>query len=278
MRPLDHARDRPEPVEGRLKVVACDVLRREVYWCAARSRETVEVVLLPQGLHDNSDLCRERLQPLVNEADPEQCDAVVLGYGLCNNALNGLRAGRVRVVIPRAHDCITLLLGSKERYAELFAARPGTYWFSSGWVECKDGQGDRAPPMAKSGLGPRRLAADFDELVARYGRENAEYLAAFMGAWERHYTHGCLVEFAFAEGLGLPEKIERLCRQKGWEFVRVQGDLSLIQDGLDGRWDPDRFLVLEPGQRVRAEYDEGIIAAEPPAVLPRPSAETRATP
>jgi len=38
-------------------------------------------------------------------------------------------------VVPRAHDCITLLLGSKERYAKLFGERPGTYWYSAGWLE-----------------------------------------------------------------------------------------------------------------------------------------------
>jgi hypothetical protein len=37
-------------------------------------------------------------------------------YGLCNLALTSLRARAVPVVVPRAHDCITLYLGSRQRY------------------------------------------------------------------------------------------------------------------------------------------------------------------
>jgi hypothetical protein len=40
------------------------------------------------------------------------------------------------MIIPKAHDCITLFLGSKERYRTYFDAHPGTYWYTPGWVEC----------------------------------------------------------------------------------------------------------------------------------------------
>lgn len=199
----------------------------------------------------------------------------MLGYGLCNNALAGLRAGRVRLVVPRAHDCITLLLGSKERYAHLFAKHPGTYWFSHGWIECHEKTGgERFEPMANSGLGPN-LRAAYEELVARYGEDNAQYLTEFMQGWKQHYTHGALIEFEFDQDATLAEKVQAICRERGWEFRSVAGDLGLLQDGLDGRWDAQRFLVLEPGQRVRACYDDAILEAEPGDASP--PAECRGT-
>ena len=51
-------------------------------------------------------------------------------------ASRGVHAQRCRIAITRAHDCITLLLGSKERYAEYVAQHPGTYWYSAGWNRC----------------------------------------------------------------------------------------------------------------------------------------------
>jgi hypothetical protein len=33
-------------------------------------------------------------------------------------------------VLPRAHDCVTVLLGSRERYTREHAAAPATYWYS----------------------------------------------------------------------------------------------------------------------------------------------------
>jgi hypothetical protein len=45
----------------------------------------------------------------------------------------------------------------------------------------------------------------------------------------------------------------------------VPGDLALLQAGLDGEWDANRFLVVQPGQNVRPCYDDTILAAGPGA-------------
>ncbi|MBE3070013.1 MAG: DUF1638 domain-containing protein [Planctomycetes bacterium] len=245
----------------RLKVVACEVVARELYWCAARARHMADITLLRQGLHDNSDICRTQLQAQIDLATPDRFDAVLLGYGLCNNSLVGVRASHVPIVVPRAHDCITLLLGSKQRYATLFAERPGTYWFSSGWLECRQKEGDPIAPRQNSGLGPA-YQADYDELVAKYGEENAKYLAEFMGTWESHYTHGCLIAFDFDAHLGLEAQVRDLCDEKGWQFAKVEGDLALLQAGLDGAWDDERFLTIAPRQTVRASFDDGILSID----------------
>jgi hypothetical protein len=246
-----------------LKVIACEVLARELYYCAARARHAADITVLPQGLHDNSETCRTRLQELIDAAGPDRYDAILLGYGLCNNSLAGVRAGRTAMIVPQAHDCITLLLGSKERYARLFGEAPGTYWYSSGWLECCENRGERFEPRQNSGLGPTYKVGNYQELVAKYGEENAKYLADFVSHWEDHYTRGCLIAFDFDRHLGLEEKVREICRGKGWEFVTVPGDLGLIQAGLDGDWDADRFLRVDPGQAVRPCYDNSILAAEP---------------
>ena len=79
---------------------------------------------------------RERLQAAIDATDPGKHDAVALAYGLCNNGLVGLVARQLPVVIPRAHDCITLFIGDRQRYEEYFHANPGTYYYTSGWLEC----------------------------------------------------------------------------------------------------------------------------------------------
>ena len=50
-------------------------------------------------------------------------------------------AGRPQhsLVVPRAHDCITLFLGSKERYLDYFQTHPGVYFKTSGWIERGEG-------------------------------------------------------------------------------------------------------------------------------------------
>lgn len=245
-----------------LKVLACEIAAREIYYCAARARHTVSIELLTQGLHDNSDVMRAELQQHVDAVDAERFDAVLLGYGLCNNGIVGLRARDLEIIIPRAHDCITFFLGSKERYAQEFDSRPGTYYYTSGWLEYPERRGTKPEMSQKSGLGDTwRQMREYAKLVEKYGEDNARYLMDVLGQWEQNYTHGALIDFEFTRSLDLDTRVADICRDKGWEFVRLEGSLDLLQDWLDGRWDAERFLRLMPGQAVRADYLGGIIRA-----------------
>ena len=240
-----------------LKVIACEIMAREIYQCAARALNTTDITFFSEGLHDNSDECRKELQGAVDAVPADPFDALVLGYGLCNNSTVGLRAGRTKMVIPRAHDCITFFLGDKARYAKRFAERPGTYYYTSGWLEYEKRGGKRVAYQQGSGLSERMA---YDQLVEKYGEENAAFLAESMTGWEAHYTHGALITFPFTAHLGLDERVRAICREREWDYTEIPGDLRLIQDALDGNWDAERFLVLEPGEEVAARYDDGILA------------------
>jgi len=129
----------------RLKVIACDVLNREISFLSSQSRCYVDVSFIHQGLHSTPDKLRTFLQQEIDKANEEfqynyhstapHYDFIILAYGLCSNGITGLKSGKIPLVVPRAHDCMTLLFGSKEKYKEYFDANPGTYWFSSGWIE-----------------------------------------------------------------------------------------------------------------------------------------------
>src|SRR5450755_1759704 len=120
----------------RLKLISCEVIFREMCDAVARSPHQVDVEFLPKGLHDlGAPNMREALAAAVAKADPSLYDAVLMGYGLCGNGLAGLRAISIPLVIPRAHDCIALLFGSRQKYREYFEQNPGVYFHSTGWQE-----------------------------------------------------------------------------------------------------------------------------------------------
>ena len=89
---------------------------------------------------------------------PPKYDAILIGYALCSNGVVGLTSRRIPLVIPRGHDCITLLLGSKELYRDYFDSHRGIYWYSSGL--------DRTHHAA----GPRTLCADPSALCRQIRR------------------------------------------------------------------------------------------------------------
>ena len=154
----------------RIRVIACEVLFREISHAAALSPHQVDVEFLAKGLHDYGGAAmRKELQFRVDSTDPVKYDAVAMGYALCGNGLHGLRAGQLPLVAPRAHDCIALLMGGRERYEEFFNANPGTYFSSTGWLE----RGKSLVPLARVRTG---IDVDLQTLIAKYGEDNGTYL------------------------------------------------------------------------------------------------------
>ncbi|NQT14798.1 MAG: hypothetical protein HQ582_18740 [Planctomycetes bacterium] len=47
-----------------------------------------------------------------------------------------------------------------------------------------------------------------------------------------------------------------------WKFEKLTGDMALIRELVDGPWDEERFLTVQPGFRVASSFDEKIIKAE----------------
>ena len=48
-----------------------------------------------------------------------------------------------------------------------------------------------------------------------------------------------------------------------WEFEKVHGEMGMFQRLVNGAWSESEFLIVPPGCRVAATYDEGVIAVEP---------------
>ena len=242
----------------RLRCISCEALARPTYLCAARSRHVVDVSLLHVGLHDDPPDLRTRLQAEIDATGPGY-DAIVLVYGLCGGATAGLTARNIPVVVPRAHDCITMFLGSRERYNREFTAHTGTYWYSQDFIERDDEVGGMS-----LGVGAGTDAewqATYQAYVAKYGRKNADYLMETLGAWRDHYDRAVFIDMAVGDPAAVEARARNDATRRKWAFERMAGNLALITRLLDGEWDED-FLVLAPEQRLAMAYDDGVIRAE----------------
>jgi len=226
----------------------------------ARSPHTLDVEFLPKGLHDiGSAGMVERVQAAVDRVDPAKYAAVLLGYGLCNNGLAGLVARSLPLVVPRAHDCITMFFGSKERYEDYFRNHPGVYFETTGWIERGEAAGELKQLSITHQVG---LDLTYDELVAKYGEDNAKYLHETLGNYTKNYSQFTFIEMGVEPDGTFEQRTCEEAARRGWRFEKVAGDLSMIQRLVDGIWEEKEFLVVPPGWLVVAKYDEGIIAAE----------------
>ncbi|MGA2034130.1 MAG: DUF1638 domain-containing protein, partial [Thermoguttaceae bacterium] len=197
-----------------------------------------------------------RLKEVVAAVDADRYDAVLLGYARCRHGLIGLTARSIPLVVPRGHDCITLFLGNKERYLDYFQNNPGAYFKTSGWIE-------RGEDLAQFGAEtiPRQsgMTQSYEELAAKYGEDNARFLYDQLCNMTRNYSKLTFIDM----GIEPDDRFERATREeaarRGWTFDKLAGDMSLLQSLLDGPWDPQRFLVVPPGQQIANSFDNQII-------------------
>lgn len=248
----------------KFKFIGCEILYREACHLTAVGPNVVDVEFLAKGLHDlaTADMAA-KIQAAIDATDPDKgYEAVLLGYARCNDGLVGVAARDIPLVIPKAHDCITLLFGSREAFKAYFDENPGTYYKSTGWIERDPGEGLDRPAYGMEGVMKNLgLTESYDELVARYGRENAEYIIETLGGWETAYSRLCYIEMGLCEEAPFEDRAQHIAREHGWEYERRKGDLGLLRKLFLGQWDDD-FVVIPPGGRISARNDENILGTE----------------
>lgn len=187
---------------------------------------------LEPGLHLEPDKLRGVLQDAVDQ-NTGNTDTIVLGYGLCSMAVIGLRAAESTLVVPRADDCIAMLLGSQENYKQVLKEEPGTYFLSKGWIE--------------SGI---NIVEEFKQMEAKYGKKNAEMVKEMMF---KNYTRLALISTGQGHQKPFQNFARRAAEDLSLRYEQIQGTDSLLRKMANGPWDGD-FVVVPPGQKIKMEY------------------------
>lgn len=210
-------------------VIACGVIKSELN-SLLNPDEPIEVHYLDQNLHRTPERMTGIIQQKIDEA-AGYAGHIVLGYGLCSNGVVGLRAVNQQLCAPRAHDCITLMLGSRKAYREAFNRQSGTYYLSAGWLERK-----------KDPLGMLE-----NEYIPKMGREDA---VSGLREELQHYTH-----ITFIKGKsGRIEELRKRAKQNaeflGMEYGEVEGSDEYFRKILFGPYEPSDFVCVSPGETI----------------------------
>jgi len=242
------------------KVLACKIFQRELAQVTPMCPNVLDITFMRQDLHIAPKLLREALQKEIdliesgedlhtNERGFEKTEAILLGYGLCSNALVGIKSSRLPLVIPRAHDCITHLMGSKEKYAEYFERVTGSFYYSRGWV-------DLGLDIGQADLDRKR-----SEYMERFDgdEDTVEYLLEMDREMLKHYRYVTYINWpGIPNEIGLAEVLKR-AKESNLELLQYEGSNRLMMDFVNGNWNEEDFLILQPGETLQPSYDNMVI-------------------
>ena len=96
----------------------------------------------------------------------------------------------------------------------------------------------------------------------KYGDDNAEFLMEMEQAWITRYSNAAYVDLGLSDTEELKAYTKECADFLGWGSDILAGDPRLLIDFLEGNWNNEDFLVVEPGQMVVASHDDGVLTTK----------------
>lgn len=224
-------------------ILACNTIRGELELAARRTSCGYDFVWVESGLHLVPGSLRKRIQ---EELDRLQgVDRVLLGFGFCGHAVADLESRQFELIVPRADDCITLLLGSAETRKRC-SEEGGVYFLTKGWLE-----------------GEANIWREYQSTVGRYGQQRADRI------YERllsHYKFLGLIDTGAYELAALLPEVQRIAAALKLEPRVFGASAEYLDRFLTGPWDGDDFVVIPPNTRIEFSHLGLGSAAGPPPI------------
>lgn len=192
----------------------------------------VPTTFFDYGLHERPATMQPTLQKHLDALDEPA--TVIIGYGLCGNGVVGLSAGQHTLILPKAHDCVAMVMGSHDVYIGDFRANPGTYYLTRGWLD----------------IGEDPLH-EYERILERRGLDFAERVIDLLyGGYQRL----CLLAFSAEEMdeiRALAAPVVEFCRERwGLSYDEMVGDPVFIESLAQHDGHDERFLLIPPGGQV----------------------------
>ncbi len=210
-------------------ILACNTIADELRSAQKQTGVSYPVIWIESGLHNSPKLLKERLQEELDKL--ENVDCVLLAFGFCGNAVLGLKTGNFQLVIPRADDCISLLVGSNEERARISSAC-GTYFLTKGWVDNE-----------------KNIWEEYRQTVKRFGKDRADRLYKTI---LNHYRHLGIIDTGAYDLEEFLQTSRAIAKDLNLEHVIIPGTTVYLQKLLTGPYD-ENFIVIGPDSEVKFE-------------------------
>lgn len=206
----------------RTLIVACRTIEDELELARREVGCDLPIRWIESGLHNWPNRLRDRLQQELDAIT--DADRVLLAFGYCGNSVVGLTTGDFELIVPKADDCITLMLGSCARREEV-SAEKATYFLTPGYLDHE-----------------ANLWSEYGALVAKRGKEKADWVYTAM---LQHYRRLGVIETGSFELQPFFERTRPIAETFKLDHEVIPGTTSYLCRLLTGPWD-EAFLTIGP--------------------------------
>ncbi len=210
------------------KIIACKTVIEELKHLKPEGMAHEE---LDFGLHNSPKKLNELLQETIDRS--KKAKTLILGYGLCSQAVIGLKASHCTLVVPKVDDCIALFLGSSKEYRERVQKEPGTYYLTKGWIEACDSPFE-----------------EFDRLKEKYGPEKAQRIMDIM---LKNYKSLAFINTGNYKIDSYRSYVQETAKRFCLQYDEIKGSTNLLTKMIHGPWD-DEFIVISKGESVSYDH------------------------
>lgn len=206
--------------------LACQTLRDEIMFVIRDLEIQYPVLWIESMQHNNPQKLNQCIQEQIGRIG--NAEAILLLFGNCGNAIQGLSARESCLVYPKVDDCISLFLGGNQPRQEL-DSKGVAYYLTRGYLE-----------------GESNIWREYLYCVSRYGEERARKI---MGLILKNYEKLRVIDtgaFALEEFKAISQEI---AGKLGLHHEVVRGSLRILYKALREEWDED-FTVVPPGEAI----------------------------
>ena len=233
-------------------LIACDVFQETIDKILVQTPYKITTKYIKMEAHLHPKILHEDIQTIIDHAEGQVYDIILLAYGLCGNATDGITARTIPIVIPKAHDCCTLFLGSINKFLQDFGDNLSAQWTNSSYL-AKSSEGVYTP-LGENTMNYFGLSNNFEELVEEYGEDNAKYLWDLIHAKDKYNTKIFYISTGAADDEKNIEKMKQRAEEENKEFYLLDGDTRLIKGLFNEKWGHE-YLYLGPGESIEATND-----------------------
>lgn len=208
-------------------LLACEIIKDELCQVLEESNEDFDVIWLEEALHERPERLNLEIKKKISELT--DYDQIYLSYGLCGNALIGVKAENCEIFFPKIDDCIKGLMYFDPELSEM---RRCSVFVSCGWLNTKN-----------------NTCIEYNRTYEKYGKEKAQQIFKTMYG---NYKNVIYMQSEDEVSEDMIAKSEEMAKNLELELKYREASLNIYRELLTGK-ESERIGRIKDGEEINFE-------------------------